>query len=105
MLTGQAGDWTYWIIVIVALGAFLVLPQYMARRRQKRREQDLRVGDTVMTIGGFIGTLEALDLEANVARIKLAEGVEVKIVSGAISGKRQEPLSAVREDADPESVN
>lgn len=94
MLTGQAGDWTYWIIVILALGAFLVLPQYMARRRQKRREQDLRVGDTVMTIGGFIGELTALDLQANVATIRLAEGVEVRIVPGAISGKRHEPVTA-----------
>ena len=97
-MTGQAGDWTYWIIVIVALAAFLVLPQYMARRRQKRREQDLRVGDTVMTIGGFIGQLKALDLEANVARIELAEGVEVRIVPGAISGKRQEPSTMVGAD-------
>ncbi|MCU0521973.1 MAG: preprotein translocase subunit YajC [Anaerolineae bacterium] len=98
MPTGQAGDWTYWIIVIVALGAFLVLPQFMARRRQKRREQDLRVGDTVMTIGGFLGRLTSLDLDANVARIELAEGVEVRIVPGAISGKRQEPTATVSVD-------
>ncbi len=91
MPTGQAGSIAYWVIVIVALGAFLILPQYMARRRQKQRERDLRVGDTVLTIGGFIGELTALDLEANVARLKLAEGIEVRIVPGAISGKRPEP--------------
>ncbi len=103
MLTGQQGNLAYWIIVIVALGVFLVLPQFMARRRQKRREQDLRVGDTVITIGGFIGELVALDFPTNVARIKLAEGVEVRIVPGAISGKHAKPDAVAAEDAGSDS--
>jgi len=94
MPTGQAGNIAYWVIVIVALGAFLILPQYMARRRQKQRERDLRVGDTVVTIGGFVGELTALDLVANIAKLKLAEGVEVRIVPGAISGKHRAPQAS-----------
>lgn len=94
MPTGQAGNITYWVIVVVALGVFLILPQYMARRRQKQRERDLRVGDTVLTIGGFIGELTSLDLEANVAKLRLAEGVEVCIVPGAISGKHRAPQTS-----------
>jgi preprotein translocase subunit YajC len=85
---GEGADLTFWIIVIVGLGVFMFLPQWMARRRQKQREADLRVGDRVVTIGGFIGQLTYLDLESNTARIKLAEGVELSILPGAISGKR-----------------
>ena len=90
-MIGQSADWSFWLIVIIAMGAFLFLPQLMARRRQKRREQDLKVGDRVVTIGGFIGELTYLDFEKNLARIKLAEGVELHILPGAISGKQTEP--------------
>ena len=81
-------DWWFWLILIVAMVVFLALPQWMARRRQRRREEDLKVGDAVITIGGLIGEITYLDFQANLARIKLAEGVEIRILPGAISGKR-----------------
>jgi preprotein translocase subunit YajC len=98
-MTGQLADWTFWLIMIVALLVFLVLPQYMSRRRQKQREADLKVGDTVVTIGGFIGELTMLDLEQNIAKVKLADGVELRILPGAINGRRQEATD--EENAEP----
>jgi preprotein translocase subunit YajC len=94
----QEQGWLFWVIAVGALVVFLVLPQWMARRRQKRREDELQVGDNVMTIGGLIGTLTYLDFERNIARIEIAEGVEVRLLPGAISGKRVETAEA--EDAD-----
>ena len=89
-MIGEGGDLTFFIVVIVGLGVFLFLPQWMARRRQKQREANLKVGDRVVTVGGFIGEITHLDFEANVARIKLAEDIELSIVPGAIGGKRTE---------------
>jgi preprotein translocase YajC subunit len=86
---GNGNDVLFWGILIAAMVVFLFLPQWMNRRRQKKREQDLRVGDRVMTIGGFIGELTYIDFEANLARIRLAEGIEVSLLPGAISGKRE----------------
>lgn len=83
-------DWLFWIIAIVALLVFMVLPQWMSRRRQRRREEELEVGDSVMTIGGLIGELTYINFEDNIARVKLAEGVEVRLLPGAISGRRVE---------------
>lgn len=83
-------NWLFWVIAIVALVVFLILPQWMARRRQKKREDELQVGDDVMTIGGLIGTLTHLDFQHNIARLEIAEGVEVRLLPGAISGKRVE---------------
>lgn len=91
-------DWTFWVILLVALGVFAVLPQWMARRRQAKREEELEVGDQVMTIGGFLGTLTYINFDDNLARIRLAEGVEVEILAGAISGKRKSPSDAAQED-------
>ncbi len=76
-----------WLLLILMALAFLVLPQWMARRRQQKKLTQFAVGDRVITIGGFIGTLTALDVEENVARLRLAEGVEVEIVPGALGRK------------------
>ncbi len=92
-MTGQLADWSFWLIMIVALLVFLVLPQWMARRRQKQREVNLKVGDTVVTIGGFIGELTMLEPERNLAKIKVAEGVELRIIPAAIRGPHAETVS------------
>ncbi len=85
------GGWVFWVILVVALAFFLILPQYMSRRRQKKREENLKIGDSVITIGGLLGEITYLDFEANLARIKLEDGIEVRIIPGAIGGKRSEP--------------
>ena len=71
-MIGGTSDWWFWLVLIVAMVAFLALPQWMARRRQKQREQELKVGDSVLTIGGLIGEITYLDFQSNIARIKLA---------------------------------
>lgn len=87
---GEAGDWLFWLFALVLFIAFIYVPQWIARRQQKRREAELAVGDRVLTIGGFMGTLTRFDPEANIARIRLAEGVEVDVLPDAIRGKRVE---------------
>ena len=88
---GQGTDWVFWIVMMVLIIVFLYVPQWMARRRRQQQEKALAVGDRIITIGGFMGTLTRYDREANVARIRLAEGVEVDILPGAISGKQALP--------------
>ncbi len=88
---GQGTDWTFWIIMMALITVFLYVPRWMAQRRRQQQEKELAVGDRVITIGGFVGTLTRYDPEANVARIRLAEGVEVDILPGAISGKQVAP--------------
>ena len=78
----QSTDWLFWIFLIVMVIVFLYVPQWMARRRQRQRERELEVGDRVLTAGGFLGTLTHFDPEANLARVRLAGGVEVEILAG-----------------------
>ncbi len=84
---GTGTDWTFWLIAMTLIIVFFYVPQWISRRRRQQQEKELSVGDRVITIGGFIGTLTHYDLEANIARIRLAEGIEVDILPGAISGK------------------
>jgi preprotein translocase subunit YajC len=78
----------WWWVVILAVGVlFLFMPQWLSRRKQAQRLASFEVGEQVITVGGFIGTLTHIDLENNVARLRLAEGVEVEVVPGALSRK------------------
>lgn len=81
-------DWIFWIILIALVMVFWYVPQWLNRRRQQHRTETLAVGDRVLTIGGFIGTLTHLD--THIARVQLAEGVEVTLAAGAIAGQYQE---------------
>jgi len=92
----DGNNWLFWIILIGGSVVFLFVPQLMARRRQKKREESLAVGDRVMTIGGFIGELMYIDFDKNLARIRLSDSLIVDILPGALSGKRVE-----ESDSDP----
>ncbi|MEA3309113.1 MAG: preprotein translocase subunit YajC [Chloroflexota bacterium] len=81
------GNTIWWLVILAGGALFLFLPQWLSRRKQARRLAAFEVGDQVITIGGFIGTLTAIDLEENVARLRLAAGVEVELVPGALSRK------------------
>lgn len=87
---GQGADWLFWVVIMALIVVFLYVPQWMARRRHQQQESELAVGDRIITIGGLMGTLTRYDREANVARIRLAEGVEVDILPSAIGGKQVE---------------
>ena len=101
-MNGIGGDATIWLILIVAAVLFLFLPQWLARRKETQKMATLEVGQRVLTIGGFIGQLTYIDREHNMARIKLAEGMEANILLNAIARPLPE-TSVVEETPEPES--
>lgn len=97
---GQDGGLLFWGVVLVAMVVFMLLPQWTARRRQKRREEELEVGQRIVTIGGLIGDLTYLDFDANQARVRLADGLEISVLPGAIRGKYEGRTSSTDGDAE-----
>jgi preprotein translocase subunit YajC len=81
------GDTVLWIVLLGLGVLFLFLPQWLSRRRQSQKMATFEPGDHIITAGGFIGTLTYINLEENVARLLLTEGVEVEIVPGALARK------------------
>ncbi len=81
------GELWWWLLILGAGVLFLFVPQWLSRRKQAQRLEGFEVGEQVITVGGFIGTLTHIDLEENMARLRLAEGIEVHVVPGALSRK------------------
>ena len=76
---------TYILIGLVVLSVLMFLPQWQARRRRQKQIRAMQVGDEVMTVGGIIGKLTYLDTEENRARVEIAPGVEITLVTAGIS--------------------
>ncbi len=75
-------------VLLLLLGAYwslVVFPKQRAFRNHNRYVRTLHVGDEVITFGGIIGTLSAIDSDSGVAHVKIAEGVEIKVLTAALS--------------------
>jgi preprotein translocase subunit YajC len=76
---------TYILIGLVVLSVLMFLPQWQARRRRQKQITAMQVGDEVMTVGGIIGKLTYFNIEENRARVEIAPGVEIMLVTAGIS--------------------
>ena len=84
---GTFADWTFWIVLLVMFILLAYVPRWTTQRRRKQQESELEIGDQVLTIGGLLGTLVYFNLDENLARLRIADGVIVDMLPGAISGK------------------
>ena len=73
------------LLIIAAYWSLAVLPRQQAFKKHQRYIRQLRVGDEVVTYGGLIGTLTQLEPDKGEAVIRLAENVEVRIITAAIT--------------------
>ena len=72
-------------LVFLLIWIVVVLPQNRARKVQQEVVGELKVGDQIVTVGGIIGKLTYLNTDEDMARIEIANGVEVRIIPAAIS--------------------
>lgn len=73
------------LIILVLLMYFMVIRPQQKQQRDRRSMLDtVKVGDKVVTIGGFHGTIAAMD--DSTVRLRLAEGLEVTINRSAVGG-------------------
>ena len=76
------------IILALMIGIFyflLIRPQQRRMRAQQTLQSSLQLGDEVITVAGFLGTIRRFD--GDVITIELSPGVEARVNRRAISGK------------------
>jgi preprotein translocase subunit YajC len=76
-----AGMMPILMMLVIFIPFFLLM-----NRRQKKEQQarsSLKKGDRVMTNSGLIG--ELVEIDEQIAKVKIAEGVKVQIVANTVS--------------------
>jgi preprotein translocase subunit YajC len=90
------------LIIGVLFYFMLIRPQQKRARGQRQLVDSLRVGDRVITIGGFHGTVNAVD--ESTVRLELNPSTEVTLSKQAIARRVVETGTESEEDADSEEV-
>ena len=94
------GGYIFILILLVGMWFLLIRPQRRRQMEAQRLVQSLEVGKEIVTAGGLYGTITAL--EADEARVQIADGVEVRIAKRAIAGvlsEDEEPRELEEEGA------
>ncbi len=91
--SSDGGSWYIWIILI-AVFVVMILMTVIPQRKQKKRMQEMmssmEVGDKIMTIGGFIGTIVEINTDNDRLTINVGSEdapVNVVIVRNAVRTK------------------
>jgi preprotein translocase subunit YajC len=73
----------YFAVIALAFFLLIVLPQRRRTNAHRALLTALQVGDEVITIGGILGTIRALDDEK--IELEVAEGVVITVARNAIA--------------------
>jgi preprotein translocase subunit YajC len=101
------------LITALVLGMFFVFFIRPARAVQSRRRRDLnelRIGDEVLTAGGIIATVEAVETPPNgpmILQLEIDDGVVVKAHTSAVDRRLRsaDEVAAARfEETEPEDA-
>jgi preprotein translocase subunit YajC len=84
------------ILVLFLVWLFLVRPQRRRRQAHEAMVDELRIGDEVLTAGGFFATVRAISEDE--VRVELSPGNEARLSKRAIAAVLPP------EDAEPERV-
>ena len=90
-------------LVLILFFIFFVRPARQVQSRRRRDLNDLRIGDEVLTTGGLIATVVAVETPPTgpmVLHLELGEGVVVKARTSAI----EERLRAAGQPADEDDA-
>jgi preprotein translocase subunit YajC len=80
--------------ILLIFGIFYFLLLAPMRKRQKQHQAllaELKRGDKVVTNGGLLGEIAAV--EEKVVHLKLADNVRVRVVKSAIAGLEGDPAA------------
>ena len=81
------------LVTFALMWALFILPQQRRVRQHQSLVQSLGPGDEVVTAGGVIG--EIVGIVDDTVILRVADGVELRLLRGAISRRLEEPAEAV----------
>ena len=95
----------YVIILIAVFGLMwllLIRPQRRKQLQQARMQDEIAVGDDVLTAGGIHGTVREMDDE--IVHVEIAPGTTVRLDRRAVAAVAQEPEPEPEKLPNPEQT-
>jgi len=89
---GMIASFLPFVLIFVVFYFLLILPQQRKQKKHKALLEALKKGDRVLTTGGLLGTVAAVN--KNVVTVQVAENVRVKVRREYISELQEEPEEA-----------
>ena len=86
------------LVLLALMYVLLVRPQQQRVRRQQELIASLEVGDEVITAGGMVGRITAIEGEE--IRLEVAPGVTMRFVRLAVNSRVEQPDETVDVDDD-----
>src|SRR6476660_1418663 len=83
------------ILIMVVFYFFMIYPQMKKNKAQKKFREELKEGDTVITIGGVHGKIERM---SDTTFILNSEGTRLKLDRTAISMEASQALNAPKKE-------
>ncbi|MBK3333174.1 preprotein translocase subunit YajC [Persephonella atlantica] len=78
-----------WMVILIAIFYFLLYrPQQQQRKKHQEFINSLKKGDKVVTSGGIIGEIKAIDEKT--VTLKVSEGTMIKVLKTAVSAPFEE---------------
>jgi preprotein translocase subunit YajC len=75
------------LVMLLGLGAYwamVIFPKQRDFAKRQRFVRSLTVGDEVVTYGGIVGKIVAVEAEKGIAEIEIAEGIVVRLLTAAL---------------------
>ena len=91
VLLQGAGDWTQFLFlggIFVVAYFFFLRPQQQKQKETKRKQDELKTGDQVITAGGFYG--KVITTEGAKVVLEIAKGTNVRVEKTSITSVNPE---------------
>jgi len=75
------------ILMFVIMYFLLFRPQAKKQKEMRKMLESLQSGDQVMTIGGIFGTIVGFDKKDQIAILKIADNVKIRVTRSSIARK------------------
>jgi preprotein translocase subunit YajC len=99
---GQGGSALSLLVPLVLMGGLfyflLIRPQQRRSRAQKDLIASVGVGDEIMTAGGILGTVTAIDEDEDLLTVEIAPNTNIRIVKRAVSQRFVEEAGGGEDD-------
>jgi preprotein translocase subunit YajC len=73
------------VLIVAAYWSLVIMPKQQEFKKHQKFVRQMKLGDQVVTYGGLVGTITELDPDSGLARVRLAENVEVQLITAALT--------------------